>query len=86
MEKKDKAELTDNICVKIAKQLRKAEGSVTPAQRMKEDLSADSLDIVELMMGLEEEYKVTIPDDVLPTLITIGDIIDYIYDKSSVIG
>jgi acyl carrier protein len=81
MEKEESAKkaLADKICAKVAGQLRKAEGSVKPNHRMKEDLAADSLDIVEMMMGLEEEYGITIPDDVLPTINTIGDIADYIY-------
>jgi acyl carrier protein len=78
-----KNELTANICDKIAKQLRKSADVVTPDKRMKEDLTADSLDIVELMMGLEDEYKVKIPDDILPTLKTIGDIADYIYEQTN---
>jgi acyl carrier protein len=83
MEKNKLEELTEKICGKIAKQLRKADADVTPAKRMKEDLMADSLDIVELMMGLEEEYGVTIPDDVLPELKTIGDIAGYIYAQTN---
>jgi acyl carrier protein len=82
----DKIELTDNICSKIAGQLRKEVETVTPDKKMKEDLAADSLDIVELMLGLEDEYKVTIPDEVLPSLQTIGDIIDYIYGQTNNTG
>ena len=79
----DKAELAYRICEKVASQLRKAPGSVTPDKRMKEDLAADSLDIVELLMGLEEEYGITIPDDVLPTIQTIDDIANYIYEQTN---
>jgi acyl carrier protein len=79
----EKTELTNEICNKISKQLRKPIEMITPDKRMKEDLAADSLDIVELMMGLEEEYHITIPDDVLTTLKTIGDIADYIFDQTN---
>ena len=46
--------------------------------RIKEDLGADSLDVLQLLMALEEEKGITIPDEVLPTLKTVGDIVGYI--------
>jgi len=79
----DKKELTTKICARIAEQLRKPVLSITPEKRLQEDLLADSLDIVEMMMGLEEEYKITIPDGVLPNIKTIGNIIDYIYAQTN---
>jgi acyl carrier protein len=79
----EKTELTNKICDKIAKQLRKPVEAVTPDKRMKEDLAADSLDIVELMMGLEEEYHIVIPDDILQNMKVIGDIIDYIFVQTN---
>ena len=45
--------------------------------RIKEDLGADSLDVLQLLMALEEEKGITIPDEVLPTLKTVGDIVAY---------
>ena len=45
--------------------------------RIKEDLGADSLDVLQLLMALEEEKGVVIPDEVLPTLKTGGDIVSY---------
>jgi acyl carrier protein len=77
----DKSELSVRICDMIAKQLRKPAETVTEEKSMKEDLGADSLDIVEMMMSLEEIYSVTIPDEMLPNLKTIGNIVDYIYDN-----
>ena len=55
MEKKNE-NLTNEICAAIAKQLRKPVTEVTLNKRLKEDLNADSLDLVELMMNLEEQY------------------------------
>ncbi|MBO4418927.1 MAG: acyl carrier protein [Oscillospiraceae bacterium] len=52
--------------------------SITMESRIKDDLGADSLDVLQLLMTLEEEKGVTIPDDVLPTLKTVGDIVGYI--------
>ena len=51
---------------------------ITLDSKIKDDLGADSLDVLQLLMTLEEEKGVTIPDDVLPTLKTVGDIVDYI--------
>ncbi|MBR7010192.1 MAG: acyl carrier protein [Oscillospiraceae bacterium] len=50
---------------------------VTADSRIKEDLGADSLDVLQLLMALEEEKGIVIPDEVLPTLKTVGDIVNY---------
>ena len=50
---------------------------ITLDSRIKEDLGADSLDVLQLLMALEEEKGVVIPDEVLPTLKTVGDIVNY---------
>ncbi len=78
MEKKDGKNLTNEICAAIAKQLRKPVAEVTVDKKLKEDLNADSLDLVELMMNLEEEYHITIADDDLVKMQTIGDVVNYI--------
>lgn len=51
---------------------------ITMESRIKDDLGADSLDVLQLLMTLEEEKGITIPDDVLPNLKTVGDIVGYI--------
>ncbi len=48
-----------------------------------DDLGANNLDIVELIMSLEEKFDVEIPDDKIKKLITVQDIIDYIKNKSN---
>ncbi len=78
MEKKTEKQLTDEICAAIAKQLRKPVAEVTVNKKLKEDLNADSLDLVELMMNLEEEYHITIADDDLVKMQTIDDVVTYI--------
>ena len=50
---------------------------ITPDSKIKDDLGADSLDVLQLLMALEEEKGVVIPDEVLPTLKTVGDIVAY---------
>ena len=62
----------------IAQQLRIPEDRITEESRLIDDLKADSLDVVELVMGLEERYGIEIPDEDLPTIKTVGDIIRYI--------
>lgn len=51
---------------------------VTRATKFQEDVGADSLDIVELVMELEEEFEITIPDDHAEKIKTVGEAIDYI--------
>ena len=65
----------------IADQLGVSEDEVTLAASFKEDLDADSLDLFELVMALEEEYDVEIPSDDLAELNTVGDVINYLKDK-----
>jgi acyl carrier protein len=62
----------------IAKQLDIPEESITMESKLIEDLKADSLDVVELIMDLEQEYGVEIPDDDLPGIRTVGDIVKFI--------
>ena len=78
MEKIDEKKLMDEVCNAIAKQLRKPVAEVTATKKLKEDLNADSLDLVELMMNLEERYKITIADEDLTGLQTIQDVVTYI--------
>ena len=65
----------------IAEQLGVDVASVEAEARFKEDLDADSLDLVELVMALEEEYGVEIPSEDLEKLLTVQDVIDYLKNK-----
>ena len=65
----------------IADQLGVSEDEVTLEASFKEDLDADSLELFELVMALEEEYDVEIPSDDLAELNTVGDVINYLKDK-----
>ena len=65
----------------IADQLSVSEDEVTLGASFKDDLDADSLDLFELVMALEEEYDVEIPSDDLAELNTVGDVINYLKDK-----
>lgn len=65
----------------IAEQLGVSEDEVTLEASFKDDLDADSLDLFELVMALEEGYDVEIPSDDLTELNTVGDVINYLKDK-----
>src|SRR5256884_9447226 len=67
----------------IVEQLGVNPEQVTPQASFIEDLGADSLDIVELVMAFEEEFSVEVPDEDAEKLQTVGDVIKYIEDKSS---
>lgn len=62
----------------IADQLGVAEEEIKPESRFIEDLGADSLDIVELIMAMEEEFETEIPDEDAEKIQTVGDTIEYI--------
>ena len=62
----------------IAQQLGLDENTITPDTSFKEDLGADSLDLFELVMNLEEEYAIEIPSEELADLNKVSDVIDYL--------
>ena len=65
----------------IVEQLGVAETSFTMEASFIDDLGADSLDIVELVMALEEEFDMEIPDADAEKVVTVGDVVDYIKDS-----
>ena len=62
-------------------QLDVEEEKVTPEASIADELGADSLDIVDLVMSLEEEFDLEIPDDQVENIKTVGDIVKYIEDN-----
>jgi acyl carrier protein len=66
----------------IAEQLGVEEDEVTPEASFVDDLGADSLDTVELVMALEEEFSIEIPDEDAEKILTVGKALDYIKEKS----
>jgi acyl carrier protein len=62
----------------IVEQLGVNESEVTPEAKFVDDLGADSLDLVELVMALEEEYNMEISDEDAEKILTVGDAIGYI--------
>ena len=68
----------DKIKEMIASQLAIPVEQVTEEKEIVKDLGADSLDIVEMLMTLEEEYNITIPEEETVDIKTVGDIVAYI--------
>ena len=65
----------------IVEQLGVAENAVTMEASFIDDLGADSLDIVELVMALEEEFDIEIPDSDAEKVVTVGDVVAYIKEN-----
>jgi len=66
----------------IAKELEVDVKQLAPEAKFIEDLGADSLDIVELVMALEEEFSIEIPDEDAEKILTVGKALEYIKEKS----
>lgn len=71
-------EILEQVKSIIVEQLGVREDQVVERARFIEDLSADSLDIVELIMQFEEKFGLKIPDDVVQEMSTVGDAVNYI--------
>ena len=71
-------EISERVKSIIVDQLGVSLEEVTPQASFIEDLGADSLDIVELIMALEEEFGVDIPDEAAEKILTVGDAMSYI--------
>ena len=65
----------------ISEQLNLGGVEITEASNFKDDLGADSLDLFELVMSLEEEFGVEIPSEDLEKIATVGDVMQYLKDK-----
>ena len=74
--------VADKVKKIVVEQLGVSEDQVTPEAKFIEDLGADSLDQVELVMALEEEFGSEIPDEDAEKLTTVGDAIKYVEGKS----
>ena len=66
----------------VVEQLEVKEEQVTPEASFMDDLGADSLDVVELVMGLEEEFDIEIPDEDAEKIATVQNAITYIEEKT----
>ena len=66
----------------LAEQLDVDIESITPETDIADDLGADSLDVVEMLMTVEEEFDIEIPDEEIENLKTVGQVVDYIKENS----
>ncbi len=71
----------DKVKELIAEQLDVKADDITEASSIQDDLGADSLDVVDLVMALEDEFEVEIPEDQVENIKTVGDIVKFIEDK-----
>ena len=74
-------EIFDKVKEIIIEQLGVTESSITMEASFIDDLGADSLDIVELVMAIEEEFDIEIPDSDAEKVVTVGDVVDYIKEN-----
>ena len=77
----DRNAIFDKVKEYILMQLPVDGGKVVESARMVEDLGADSANLMMLIMDLETEFNLTVEDDALGTIKTVGDIVDYIAKK-----
>jgi acyl carrier protein len=75
-------EMVERLKKIVAEQLGVDESKITPTARFTDDLNADSLDLVEMIMSLEEEFGVEIPDEDAEKIVAVQDAIDYIDSHS----
>ncbi len=66
----------EKVCKMLAEQIGISEDIIKPESEVVKDLGADSLDVVELMMALEDEYGITLPEGEVENLKTVQDIVD----------
>ena len=76
------SEIEEQVKKIVVEHLGIDETKVTPEAKFIDDLGADSLDTVELVMAFEEKFAIEIPDDAAETILTVNDAIEFINKKS----
>jgi len=74
-------EILEKVCSIVSEQLSVETGEVKPDSNFQNDLGADSLDTVELVMALEEAFDIEIPDEAAEGIATVGDAVKFIEEK-----
>ncbi len=77
------ATILERVTKVTCEELGVAENEVKPEASFTEDLGADSLDVVELVMAFEEEFQIDIPDEDVANLRTVGEAVSYIENKQA---
>lgn len=70
--------MLEEVIAALRQQLRLGDREISAASRIKDDLGADSIDILQLLMTIEETYGIVIPDESLAGFNTVGDIAGYL--------
>ena len=73
--------IIDDVKEVVVEQLSVSADEVKEDSKFVEDLGADSLDVVELVMALEEKFDIEIPDDEAEKIVTVGDAVKYVEDN-----
>ena len=68
----------ETVAAMIAKQLTLNVSDITPEKRLVEDLHADSANVMVMIMDMEDTFNITVEDDAINTLKTVGDVVKYI--------
>ncbi len=74
-------DILEKIKKLISEQLDVEEANIQESSSIADDLGADSLDVVDLVMALEDEFSIEIPEDQVENIKTVGDIVKYIEDN-----
>jgi len=77
-----KSEIAERLRATLAKELRQDVNAITPRHTLRDDLGLNSLDAIELMFKIEEEFDLSIPDEDMQKLVTVGDVIAYLEAKT----
>jgi len=80
------SEIQDRIIEIVAEKMDKPKEEISPEKSFVNDLGADSLDTVELMMDIEDEFDLSIPEEEAQKLVTIGDAIKYVEENTGGAG
>ena len=70
--------MLEKLAAVIREQLNLEDVEITEKSNFKDDLGADSLDLFELTMALEDEYGIEIPSEDLEKIVTVGDVVEYV--------
>ena len=71
-------EIFERVRTMLAEQLEIDEDRITMDSNIMEDFDADSLDVVDMVMSLEDEFGIEVPDDAIENLRTVGDVVNFV--------
>lgn len=77
-----KSGIAERLRATLAKELKQDVNTITPQHTLRDDLGLNSLDAIELMFKIEEEFDISIPDEDMQRLVTVGDVISYLETKT----